>query len=77
MICIWHNNRLDWLGLAQDFVYPILVGMWLNRVGKAVRPKKSMKGFSFLGQSQTEMAREAGKIQEWGAVVSIFEMDQN
>ena len=35
------------------------------------------RGLSWPGGHLTEMAREAGKLQGWGVVVSVFEMDQN
>ena len=61
MICIWHNNRLDWLGLAWDFVYPILVGMWLNRVGRGSETKKEHEGFQF---SRAKLDRDGERSRE-------------
>ena len=62
----------------------ITSGVWLNRIGKEIG--KTMKNmmkivlkwtFSSPGEKLTEVAREEWKLQGWGIVVSIFEMDQN
>ena len=34
-------------------------------------------GYCWLGKKLIEMVKKAGKLQVWGIVVSIFDMDQN
>ena len=70
--------------VAYGFVYSTLLEAH-GRMGydKIRKPMKNMmriglkKGFSWLGWDLIGMVKEAGKLEVWETVVSIFEITQN